>query len=131
MFIYEFTALLRKNASRQTKNIIQSCRIVMDDRIVGLGSQTEFCCMHGHKLTVSLDLTHPDSNGKGTMDYEANLKSIMQGSMNGVAGSILDTAGVLLDFPHARNLSRSFSRNQELVGKKIRAIVLEAMDLAL
>ena len=52
-------------------------------------------CMNMHKLTVSPDLTDPDSNIKGFMDYEANVKSIIQGYMNGVAGSSLDTEGTL------------------------------------
>ena len=51
------------------------------------------------------------------MHYDANVKSIIQGYMNGAAGNSLDTSGVLLDLPNARNLGRSFSRHQEKVGK--------------
>ena len=53
------------------------------------------------------------------MNYEANVKAIIQGYMNGAAGNSLDTTGVLLNLPSARNLSRSFSRHQEKVSNKI------------
>ena len=51
--------------------------------------------------------------------------------MNGAAGNSLDTTGVLFDLPQSRNLTRSFSRNQEKVGEHIRATVIKEMDLAL
>ena len=61
------------------------------------------------------------------MHYEANIKAIIQGYMNGVTGNSLDTTGVLLDFPSACNLSRSFSRYQEKVGNNIWATVVKEM----
>ena len=51
--------------------------------------------------------------------------------MNGAAGTSLDTAGVLLDLPHAIYLTQSFSCHQNIVGEKIQDIVTEEMDLAL
>ena len=51
--------------------------------------------------------------------------------MNGQAGNSLDTTGVMMDLPKARNLSRSFSRHQNLVGQKIRDTVIKEMDIAL
>ena len=68
---------------------------------------------------MSPNLTHPDINGKNFMHYDANVKAIVQGFMNGAAGNSLDTTGVLPDLPSARNLSRSFSRHQEKVGENI------------
>ena len=65
------------------------------------------------------------------MDYDSNVKGIIQAYMNGAAGISLNIPGILIDLPNARNLSRNFSRHQELVGEKIRAIVMEEMDLAL
>ena len=65
------------------------------------------------------------------MDYDSNVKGILQAYMNGAAGMSLDTAGVLIDLPNARNLSRNFSWHQELVGEKIRSIVVEEMDLVM
>ena len=52
------------------------------------------------------------------MHYDVNAKAIIQGYMNGAAGTSLDTAGVLLDLPHAKKLTRSFSHHQNIVGEK-------------
>ena len=65
------------------------------------------------------------------MDYEANVKLIILGYMNGAGGDSLDVLGVLLGLPNGRNLTRSFSRHQEVVGEKIRKIAQREMDLAL
>ena len=65
------------------------------------------------------------------MHYDTNSKAIIQGYMNGAAGNSLDTTGVLLNLPSARNSSWSFSRHQENVGEKIRATVVKEIELAL
>ena len=51
--------------------------------------------------------------------------------MNGSGAGNLDAMAVLLDLPNGRNLSRSFSRHQEIVGESIRSITQKEMDLAL
>ena len=130
-YISDLTFLLQKNGSRRTNKILKSSEIQMKDKTVGLGSQTSFCCAHDHNFNLSPDLTHPDCNGRNFMHYDVNVKSILQGYMNGAAGNSLDTTGVLFDLPRSRNLTRSFSRNQEKVGEHIRATVIKEMDLAL
>ena len=65
------------------------------------------------------------------MDYEANVNAVVQGYMNGQAGNSLDTTGVMMDLPKARNFTQSFSRHQDLVGQKIRETVMKEMDIAL
>ena len=116
--IREFTALINKNASRRTNKILQGCEISTKDKTVGLGSCTGFHCPHNHHFQLSPNLTHPDANGQSFTHYDVNCKSIIQGYMNGAAGTSLDATGVLLDLPHAKNLTRSFSRNQNIVGEK-------------
>ena len=51
--------------------------------------------------------------------------------MNGSTSGSLDSIGILLDLPNAKNITRSFSCHQETVGKKIRAMVIKEMELAL
>ena len=60
-----------------------------------------------------------------------NGKSVVLGYMNGVGGDDLDAMAVLLDFPIGRNLTRNFSRHQEVVGDKIRDYIIKEMELAL
>ena len=129
--IREFTALVDKNASRRTNNILQGCKISTQDKTVGLGSSTTFHCPHSHHFQLSPNLTHRDAIGHKYLDYDVNCKTIIQGYMNGAAGASLDTTGVLLDLPNAKNLTRNFSRHQDFIGEKIRDIVTEEMDLAL
>ena len=123
--------MLNKNVYRHNNNILQSSRITVKDQTVGLGSQTAFFCAHGHKHTLSPDLKSPDCKEKDLIDYEVNVKGILQEYMNGAAGSSLNTSGVLIDLLNARKLSRQFSWNQVLVGEKIHAMVVKEMDLAL
>ena len=125
------TVLLNKNTSRRTNKLLSCSQIKTRNKTVGLGSNTGFCCKNGHNIPLSPNLTHPDNNGTCFIYYDANVKAIIQAYTNGAAGNSLDTTGVLLDLPSARNLSRSFSCHQEKVGENIRATVVKKMELAL
>ena len=103
--ICEFTSLLIKNESRRANSILQGTKVTTNDKTVGIGSQTSFCCAHGHNFQLSPNLTHPDSKGLTFMDYEANVKAVIQGYMNGQAGNSLDTTGVMMDLPKAQNFT--------------------------
>ena len=61
--ICEFTSLLIKNGSRRTNSILQGTKVTTNNKTVGIGSQTSFCCAHGHNFQLSPNLTHPDSKG--------------------------------------------------------------------
>ena len=51
--------------------------------------------------------------------------------MNGATGNSLDTMGVLLDLPSARNLIQLFSCHQKKVGERISGTVIKEMDIVL
>ena len=67
--------LLTKNARRRTNKILQSSEIKVQDKTIGLGSHTGFCCAAGHNILLSPDLTHPDSNRNTFLHYDANTKA--------------------------------------------------------
>ena len=106
------TALLNKKAIRCTNKLLSCYQIKTRNKTIGLGSNTGFCCKNDHNTPLSSNLIHSDNNGTGFMHYDGNIKTIIQGYMNGAAGNSLDTTAVLLDLPSARNLSRSFSHHQ-------------------
>ena len=130
-FIHEIAAATRKSSTRRTNTILDKCKINVDDTHIGISSSTKLSCCHNHNNYISPNKTHQGNNRKRFMEYDANAKSIILGYMNGVGGTNLDAMAVLLDLPNGRNLTRNFSRHQEIVGENIRERTKKEMDLAL
>ena len=125
MIYYWVHCIVENNSSRRTKSILQCSDVQTRDKTHGILLRT------WPRFALSPSLTQHDANGSSFMDYEANAKAIIQGYMNGAVGNILDTLGVLLDLPRARNLTWAFSCHQTKVGEQIRNTILKEMELAL
>ena len=65
------------------------------------------------------------------MNYESNVKSIILVYMNGTGAGNPNAMRVLLDLPNGRNLNRSVSRHQYIVGESICSITKKEMNIAL
>ena len=96
-----------------------------------MGSITKMKCCNKYQTAISPTNTHQDSHGCRFMDYDMNVKCIVLGYTHGVGGGDLDAMAVLFDLHNGRNLTRNFSRHQEVAGESIRDYIIQEMELSL
>ena len=127
----------KKSEIRQREIFKKNTSVTLEEETWGIATTSKFWC--NTKCHPSIPLVAPCNTKtytshnchKSILDYDANIYAIIDPFITGSGPREASLRYSLHDLPSSRNLRRTISRHQSLVGSKIQAVCQNEMQLAL